>query len=695
MAEITITCSKCGSEFLIDETHAGDTVACSQCQSTILVPLAGIKPGRKIADFEVIRKLGVGGMGEVWLAKQVSMDRDVALKILSPALTDNEEFVTRFAQEVKMAGKLHHQNIVAAHYAGVDNGVNFLAIEFVEGVELEVLMKSQTVIPEQQALEIAKSMASALKYAWDKFKILHRDIKPSNIMINSDNEPMLMDMGISKSLAEDKNLTMTGMVVGTPYYMSPEQCRADSKLDFRADLYSLGSTLYHMVTGSVPYDATNATGIIAKHITEVFPPPQKRNSDISDQCAVLLEIMMAKSPDERQESWDDLIRDIDLVLQGQFPKTERPAIGMSNVMQGSAIAMPQQRVEKGSSMKPIVGVAAVSIVVTIGALFGLMKMMEKDDVKGNGAGILTSAEKQQNMTDIEDRVKEVKNAPKVLAKAAVPANLTQKIEIARTKNGPVLVADKNNWKSQIKKLKPGMVLRLQPGHYNHKDLFKIECDNVIIEGSSEQECQDLMIDLYGKNNIVRSLNAKNIQISGNCTIVDSVFGSSISLIKGDFLVFNSIFGRYYPAAAQSGKITFINCTIHPQSHCDWVPVICKGCIETSFINCVIGTINDDLVLVSIMPNFTKKLNLVSCLLKPVKKQGAVSSDYSTDINNKYFKNLAEMAKWVNLKNCIIKKPIFTSAKTNNFKLAAGSPGLGIGPDGQNLGANLNNKGLPF
>jgi hypothetical protein len=219
-------------------------------------------------------------------------------------------------------------------------------MSYVDGSELDDLLKaSGGFLPETQALRIIRDIADALRYAWDKFRILHRDIKPANIMVTSDGVAKLMDMGISKSMSEDSGLTMTGVVIGTPYYMSPEQARADGELDCRSDIYALGSTLYHTVTGQVPYDATTAMGILAKHITDPFPPPRDRNPGVSEECSVLLEIMMAKKPDDRQRDWSAVIQDIDLVLSGEFPVTPRPEIGKSQVMQMTASqALPRRKI---------------------------------------------------------------------------------------------------------------------------------------------------------------------------------------------------------------------------------------------------------------------------------------------------------------------------------------------------------------
>ena len=236
MSEIKFTCSKCGVEIEAAENFAGSVAQCPNCNSTVMIPMPGIKPGIKIAGYEIVRRLGAGGMGDVWLANQTAMERKVALKILSPALTSDQEFIERFLKEIKTTAKLEHPNIVTAFDAGVDGKIYYLAMSFIDGVLLDDLLDSGKNVQEKEALRIVRSIADALRYAWDDFKILHRDIKPANIMLDTRKNAKLMDMGISKSLSEEKGLTMTGMIVGTPYYMSPEQARADADIDCRADI---------------------------------------------------------------------------------------------------------------------------------------------------------------------------------------------------------------------------------------------------------------------------------------------------------------------------------------------------------------------------------------------------------------------------------------------------------------------------
>jgi serine/threonine protein kinase len=190
-------------------------------------------------------------------------------------------------------------------------------MSYVDGYELGERLKLDGMLQEREALKIARGIAEALKYAWEEHGMLHRDIKPSNIMIDAKGVPKLMDMGISSIIGESSNKEKS--VVGTPYYISPEQARNDDDIDFRSDIYSLGATLYQMVCGKVPFEAESTKKILLKQIAEPLTPPKKINEKLSSNCSKLIRIMMSKDPSDRQSSWQYLIHDIDMVLNGQSP----------------------------------------------------------------------------------------------------------------------------------------------------------------------------------------------------------------------------------------------------------------------------------------------------------------------------------------------------------------------------------------
>lgn len=404
---IKFTCSHCGVKIRADLDMAGDFTECPQCSHRILIPMPGIHPGLMVGNFRIERRLGRGGMGEVWLAHQMALDRPVALKILSPALTRDSQFLDRFQMEVRTAGQLQHPNIVAAFDAGEADGIHFLATSFVDGEALEQTLERRGHLGEREALAIVRCVAEALRYAWNRFKLMHRDIKPGNIMVDAEGEVRLMDMGISKCLErDDPRLTTDGHFVGTPYYMSPEQARGDADIDFRTDVYALGATLYHLLTGEVPYTAETMVGILAKHITEPLQLPGKRRPGLSTGCDALVEIMMAKKPDERQRSWEDVIRDVDAVLSGGLPETRCPRGSPHAVLQASHASRrvirvhtaetqladtlprrPARSSDDGDTHKRthlLVAAAALLALVAAGSWMALAMRNQRGEGQGNG-----------------------------------------------------------------------------------------------------------------------------------------------------------------------------------------------------------------------------------------------------------------------------------------------------------------------
>lgn len=292
-----------------------------------------LKAGIKIANYALKRKLGEGGFGEVWLAKEDDIGRYVALKLLNPTLTD-EENIKRFILESRNTAKLEHDNIISVFAANESEGFYYMALPYIEGKDLSNSDK----LPEKDALSIVRDIADALKYAWDTHKIIHRDIKPENIMIDEFAEVKLMDMGISKSLIETNlGLTMTGTIIGTPNFISPEQALASKNIDFRTDVFSLGVTLNHLITKELPFNSKNAVETFEMVVNKEVIDLNNVNKHISKQCARLIKKMTAKEPANRYASWGAVIKDIDKVSNGEFPqitvtknKSRSDAINVSN-----------------------------------------------------------------------------------------------------------------------------------------------------------------------------------------------------------------------------------------------------------------------------------------------------------------------------------------------------------------------------
>ncbi len=310
-------CSSCGAEFEADPQTAGVAATCAKCGTTASDSDILIKPGTIIGGFEVGKLIGQGGMGNVYRAKQTSMRRDVAMKILHRYFTEDKKLISQFLSEIRTTAQLRHRNIVTALDAGEDKGKYFLAMNFIDGDNVEAKLDRGQSFSEKEALEIALKIADALNYVWSKLKIFHKDIKPSNFMLDKNGEAFLLDLGIAQFIG-DVGKERKDRVLGSPYYMSPEQTRGEP-LDWHSDQYSLGTSLYHMIVGVPPYDHKEIPKILEMHSLKAFPPPETRNPNvkISKPCVALIEKMMAKKAEDRFASWDECTKAIKEVLEGK------------------------------------------------------------------------------------------------------------------------------------------------------------------------------------------------------------------------------------------------------------------------------------------------------------------------------------------------------------------------------------------
>jgi len=255
-------------------------------------------------------------MGAVFKARQISMDRLVALKILPPKLAKDKTFAQRFIREARSAAKLNHPNIVQGIDVGRAGGYYYFAMELVDGITVRNLIEQEGRIEERRALDIVSAVARALEHA-HAHGIIHRDIKPDNIMISRDGVVKLADLGLARSTDTPDTLTTDATVLGTPHYMSPEQARGETDIDTRADIYALGASLYHMVTGEVPFRGPTSGSIMAQHITQPVPPPREKNPALSRSVCELIERMMAKDPADRPQTPAELLAGVRDALEGK------------------------------------------------------------------------------------------------------------------------------------------------------------------------------------------------------------------------------------------------------------------------------------------------------------------------------------------------------------------------------------------
>ena len=276
-----------------------------------------------IPGYELISKIGQGAMGTVFKAKQVSMDRVVAIKVLSSKYSKDRVFVERFLREARAVAKLNHENIITGIDVGEANGHHFSVMEFVDGAPVTGLMKRDGRLDEQRCLKIGIQVARALSHA-HKHGIVHRDVKPENIMLTSTGGAKLCDLGLAKQTKGDADVTMDGTSVGTPNYISPEQARGEEKIDIRSDIYSLGASLYHMAVGGPPFSGANPMVVMTKHVTEFAEPPKKRCPSLSEGFSNLVMRMMQKRREERPQDPEAVIQDMERLLNGEPIRTAAP-----------------------------------------------------------------------------------------------------------------------------------------------------------------------------------------------------------------------------------------------------------------------------------------------------------------------------------------------------------------------------------
>ncbi len=338
------------------------------------------RKGRQIPGYQILGKLGSGAMATTFKARQISLDRLVAIKVLPRRLSENADYVERFYREGKAAAKLNHGNIAQAFDVGEAGGYHYFVMEYVEGHTLYDEIAAGKVFSEADALTIVIQLAKALEHAHGQ-GLIHRDVKPKNIMITTDGMVKLVDMGLARSVTNSVVAQAeAGKAFGTPYYISPEQIRGEVDIDFRADIYSLGATLYHMVTGRVPFEGDSPTAVMHKHLKETLTPPDHINTSLSAGLGEVVEVMMAKDRNRRYRSTSDLLLDLESIAQGEPPLQARKNIG-AGVLEGLAegIDEPDQQAQPVPSQSDntnfIVVIIILSAVLLVSLLMNVFQLM--------------------------------------------------------------------------------------------------------------------------------------------------------------------------------------------------------------------------------------------------------------------------------------------------------------------------------
>jgi len=357
-----------------------------------------------LGGYELIRKLGAGGMGAVYLARQVSLDRAVAVKVLQSDLAGDAQFVARFTREAFAAAQLNHHNVVQIHELGEQRATHFFSMEFVEGQTLADLVKSTGPIDPEVAAGYILQAARGLKFAHDH-GMVHRDIKPENLMLNDAGLVKVADLGLVKTGAESRsptggksleaasgsaNITQAKWAMGTPAYMAPEQTQDAASVDGRADIYSLGCTFYDLLTGRPPFSGKTALEVMTKHVSEAPISPERISKQVPVTVSVIVMKMMAKRPEQRFQSMGEVVKALEDYLHVDSTKPFSPKQEHVRVLE---FAVERFNASKWAKFRPMIitGFFAICVLGTLGCAIMIADPIDKLRWAGAfvGLGVLT------------------------------------------------------------------------------------------------------------------------------------------------------------------------------------------------------------------------------------------------------------------------------------------------------------------
>jgi eukaryotic-like serine/threonine-protein kinase len=328
-----------------------------------------------IPGYQLLEKLGQGSMGTVYKARQISLNRLVAVKMLHPRLAAKSDLMQRLVREAHAAAKLSHNNIVQAIDVGSAGNLHYFAMEYVEGTTIRDLLEKGKVFNEAEALEIIIPVAQALQHA-HKRELIHRDVKPANIILTTDRVPKLADLGMARE-TENAEIAKAerGMTIGTPFYISPEQIRGKIDIDGRADIYSLGATLYHMVTGQPPFPGNKIEPVLEAHLYNELTPPDHLNTTLSSGLGEVVEYMMAKDRNQRYRHAEDLLIDLECLARGQPPKLVNDrfnAGALEQLASGDADEEEQAGISQRQAHRFKMGLIVVGVLLALSFLINII-----------------------------------------------------------------------------------------------------------------------------------------------------------------------------------------------------------------------------------------------------------------------------------------------------------------------------------
>ncbi len=329
--------------------------------------------------YEVIERVGVGGMAEVYRARDGLLGREVAVKVLSDRLSTDSSFVERFRREAQAAANLSHPNIVSLYDYGSDEAGNFIVMELIDGRGLEAVIAAEAPLLPERAAEIASDVARALERAHNT-GLVHRDVKPSNIMITSYGQTKVTDFGIARALGDgEQTMTQTGMVIGTASYLAPEQAQGNP-VDVRSDVYALGCVLYEMLTGRPPFTGDTPLSIAYKHVREDPQKPSELNPDVSEALDAIVMKALAKNPDNRYQTAREMREDLQRFIVGH-PVQATPLLAAATTVaaaaSGTQVMQRQEEEwiddpEADDKKRPAIYVAAALLILGVFALLAYL-----------------------------------------------------------------------------------------------------------------------------------------------------------------------------------------------------------------------------------------------------------------------------------------------------------------------------------
>jgi tRNA A-37 threonylcarbamoyl transferase component Bud32 len=322
-------------------------------------------------------KLGSGGMSTVYLARDQTLDRQVAVKVMHREMSEQADQLERFRQEARAVAKLSHPNVVSVIDAGEDGGHPYIVFEYVEGETLKQRVNRNGALDPQEAIAYAIEIARGLSVAHAR-KMVHRDIKPQNILIDAEGRAKLTDFGISRQLEQD-GMTATGRVLGTTDYVAPEQAMG-RPVDPRSDIYSLGVVLYEMLVGQVPFQADSQVGVAMKHVNEELPDVQRRRPDVSAAVALVVERATAKDPSERYQHVGEMIDDLSTALEVEAARAGSTTGEATSVL--DAVPPPKRKLSGRARWS---WTAILTLLVVVGATLLAVLLISSGNVGGGGA----------------------------------------------------------------------------------------------------------------------------------------------------------------------------------------------------------------------------------------------------------------------------------------------------------------------